>query len=299
MSNTSSNLEFAAEVIRSGYVQSLAARDILVSHPAILNIGPANGINSLKQTVREIANDGADLYAVAGTEDAQVSPTTLGVASDDVTVGRYSLNRLINGIAMDADSEVGQALIAQDLFVASQVTETSLCLALATGWSEITGDVSTEMSLVTFLEAIAEMEARNVTGPFLFQGHSSHKRGLRLEQLLQVGGQIQYRPTVAGAAGQYGLVGSLFGVDLYFTNLAPTDTGGKAGQMLGANSILHNWQNPSVSNASSEIAVGNVKIIHAPIADRDQDRWIGHLRTGWARYEPGSSERGQRIRCRA
>jgi len=299
MANTSSNLEFAAEVIRAGYIRSLAARDILVSHPAIVGIGPANGINSLTQTVREFGIEGADLYAVAGTEDASVAATTMGVESDDVTVGRYSLGRLVNGIAMDADSVLGQPLVARDLFVSAMVTETSLCAALATGWTNITGDVATEMSLVTFLEAIAALEARNVEGPYLFQGHTAHKRGLRLEQLLQAGGQIQYRETVAGLAGQTGLVGSLFGVDLYFTNLAPTDSGGKAGQMLGANSILHNWQNPSVSNSSSEAVVGNVKVIHAPVASRDQDQWFGHLRTGWARYEPGSSQRGQRVRCSA
>ena len=299
MANTSSNLEFAAEVIRSGYILSLAARDILPAHPAIVPVGPANGINSLTQTVREFGIEGADIYAVAGSEDAQVTPTTIGVAADDVTVGRYSLGRLVNGIAMDADSELGQPLVARDLFQSAMVTETALCAALATGWSNITGDVSTEMSLVTFLEAIAALEARDVTGPFLFQGHTAHKRGLRLEQILQAGGQIQYAPTVAGLAGQTGLVGTLFGVSLYFTNRAPTDSGGRAGQMLGANSILHNWQNPSVSDPSSEAAIGNVKIIHAPVADRDQDRWFGHLRSGWARYEPGSSQRGQRVRCSA
>lgn len=302
MSNTTANLEFAAEVIRGGYIESLASRDIMIAHPAIYPRIDGTEENSLTSTIREYAINGADLYA-AEAEGDPTSPTTIAVEADSVTVGRRSLVRLISGTALNADSAYSAGMVAQDLFASAMITETSLAASLAPSWAAggRIGDDATPMSLVTFYEAITQLELANVPGPYLFMGHTVHKAGLRLEQLLNAGGAIQYRQPTATRAAEMGLVGELEGVALYITNLTPVSGNGRIGQMVGRNALINKIQTPSVQG-TEEAALANVKIRYDPIAERDQPRWLGHMYTGWKSYIPDAGagkERGVGIVCRA
>lgn len=293
--NLVSNLEFIAEAATAIYFRSLADRAVLPAHASILQLGPTNALQSITGQGRVFGVQGADLY-VSRTEIQSQGNTEISVDDFSCAVGRHSLVRSVSGTAFDADPVLEPAFYAQDLIVGALATETNLCAGLATSFTNISGAAAVDMSLVTFLEALTALELRNVSGPYMFLGHTAHFAGMRLEQLLTVGGMMQYAPP-AGISSEVGYLGQLLGVDLFKTNRAPDDGAGKAGFMAGAGAILRNHQNPSITNTGEQAAVGNIKIFNSYVGNTDVKTWGGHLYVGYKIQDADGDDRGQRIRC--
>lgn len=294
--NLTTNLEHLTEVGSGVVLLSLADRAVVGDHPAVLNLGPMNLMQSKQSQGRLAAIEGANLYT-SRTEIESEANTVITMDDFDVAVGRLSLTRAASGTAYDQDGMLTSEMYVRDLVRSGLVTETNLLAALSTSFTNITGDVSTDMSLVTFLSALTALEARDVPGPYLFLGHTAHFAGLRLDQLLSVGGQMQYQaPSAVGSA--VGNMGQLFGVDMFKTNRAPTSTTGRAGMMAGAGAILRNHQNPSITNTGEQIAIGNIKIYDTYEGRTDVKVWGGHLYTGYKIQNADGDTRGQQIRCR-
>ncbi len=289
-----SNLERANAVLDARFLLLLADRAIIGAHPAIFDAGDVASINNNVIKVRRLGLDGYDIMATA-TEIQDLANVAFTDASTNVTVGRYSLSYDASTLAVGTDSVLGLDRFASSLLMSAMVTETSLLASLATGFSNSSGSVSAEMSLTTFLAALAALEARNVPGPYMFLGHSAHRRGLRLEQLLSVGGQTQYQPPTGVAVGStFG--GRLFDVDTFYTNRAPDSSTGKAGMMVGTGAILRGYLSPPVEDPSRQTAVQNILIEYARDAGATISQYHGHLFVGYAEND---DDRGQQILCKS
>lgn len=289
-----SNLERANSVLRAQELLLLADRAVMGQHPAILEAGDVAGTGSTTIKIPRHGLDGYDIMATA-TEIQDLGNTAYTDASTDVVVGRYSLSYDASTISIGTDQILSWPRFARSLLVSGQVTETSICAGLATGFSSTLGSVASEMSLTTFLSAIAALEGANVPGPYLFVGHNAHRRGLRLEQLLSVGGQMQYQAPQGVAVGTpFG--GSLFGVDMFYTNRAPDSTTGKAGFMAGAGAIARAFMTPPVNDPSRQAASGNILIEYSRQAEPTVDTYAGHLFVG---YVENDNARGRQILVKA
>lgn len=289
-----SNLERANSVLSAQFLLLLADRGVLGAHAAIMDAGDVANINSNVIKVRRLGLDAYDIMATA-TEIQDLANVAFTDASTNVTVGRYSLSYDASTLAVGTDSVLGYDRFAQSLLRSAQVTETSVAAGLSTGFSTTLGSVSTEMSLTTFLTAISTLEIKNVPGPYLFVGHGAHRRGIRFEQLLSVGGQTQYQPPAGVAVGTpFG--GTLFGVDTFYTQRAPDSTTGKAGMMAGMGAILRGTMTPPVEDPSRQTAVGNILIEYARDAGATISQYHGHA---YFAYVENDDDRGVQILTKA
>lgn len=289
-----SNLERANSVLASQFLLLLADRAVMGAHPAIYDAGDVAGINNNVVKVRRLGLDGYDIMSTA-TEIQDLANVAFTDASTNVTVGRYSLSYDVSTLAIGTDGQLDWPRFAASLATSALVTETAVCAGLATGFSTSLGSVTTEMSLTTFLTAISTLEIANVPGPYLFVGHGAHRRGLRFEQLLAVGGQTQYMPPAAIAVGS-GAGGSLFGVDTFFTNRAPDSTTGKAGMMVGAGAILRAQMSPPVEDPSRQTAVRNILLEYGRDPGATISEYHGHA---FFAYAENDDARGVQILTKA
>jgi hypothetical protein len=288
-----SNLERANSVLAAQYLLLLADRAVMGQHPAIMQAGDVQGINNNVIKVRRLGLDGYDIMATA-TEIQDLANVAFTDASTNITVGRYSLSYDASTLSMGTDSVLSFDRFAQSLLNSALVTETSVCAALASGFSTSLGSITTEMSLTTFLSAISILEIKNVPGPYLFVGHGAHRRGIRFEQLLAVGGQTQYMPPAASAIGS-GAGGQLFGVDTFFTNRAPADSTGFEGMMVGQGAILRGQMTPPIEDPSRQRAVGNILIEYARDAGATISQYHGHA---YFAYAENDDARGVEIKTK-
>lgn len=275
-----SNLERADSILSAQFLLLLADRAVLGQHPSIFEAGDVAGTSNNVIKVPRYGLDGYDTMATA-TEIQDVANVAFTDASTNITVGRYTLSYDVSTLAVGTDRVLSWPRFAQSLLRSAQITETEVCAALATGFSTSVGSVSSEMALTTFLSALSTLEGDDVPGPYLFVGHTAHKRGLRLEQLLSVGGQAQYQAPVGTAVGT-GMGGTLFGVDLFFTNRAPDSSTGKAGMMVGQGAILRGQMTPPVNDPSRQAAFNNILIEYARDAGATVDEYHGHAYFAYA-----------------
>lgn len=287
-------LERANSVLSAQYLLLLADRAVLGAHPAIFEAGDVAGTSNNVIKVPRHGLDGYDVMATA-TEIEDLANSAYTDASTNVTVGRYSLSYDVSTLAVGTDRVLSWPRFAQSLLRSAQVTETQVCAGLATGFSTSVGSVSSEMSLTTFLSALSTLEGDDVPGPYMFVGHTAHKRGLRLEQLLSVGGQAQYQAPAGTAIGT-GYGGSLFGVDLFFSNRAPDSSTGKAGMMIGEGAILRAQMSPPVNDPSRQAAFNNILIEYARDAGATLDEYHGHA---YFSYAENDDARGVQVRVKA
>lgn len=289
-----STLERVNGVLSAQMLLLLADRGVLGAHPAIVDAGDVASMNSNVIKVRRLGLDGYDIMATA-TEIQDLANSAFSDASTNVTVGRFSLSYDASTLAVGTDSELGRDRFARSLLTSAQVTETSVAAGLATGFSTSLGSVTTEMSLTTFLTALSTLEIKDVPGDYLFIGHGAHRRGIRFEQLLSVGGQAQYQPPSGVAVGTpFG--GRLFGVDTFYTNRAPTSSTGRAGMMVGAGAILRGQMTPPVEDASRQTAVANILVEYARDAGATISQYHGHA---FFAYAENDDERGVEILTKA
>ena len=278
-----SNLERANSVLSAQFDLLDAAREAAPLHPAILQAGNVANIGNNVIKVRLLGLDGYDVMASA-TEIEDIANTAFTDASVNVTVARRTLSYDASAISLDTDDVLSWERFARSLAVSALVSETRDLLALSTGFTGTSlGNDATEFSLTTLLAAISALEASDVGGPYLMAGHTSHKRGLRLEQILSVGGQMQYMEPAGVAAGQTGAAGSLFGVDLFFSNRAPTSGTGRAGMLVGRGAILRALLTPTAKDSRQTVA-GNVKIAYGYTEGTDIDTVTGHAYYGLAEF---------------
>lgn len=275
-----SALERANSVLSSHLMLLLADRAVLGAHPAIYDAGDVAGIGNNVIKVPRAGLDGYALMATA-TEIQDLGNTAYVDASTNVTVGKYYLAHAMSGSVLGTDMHLSAARMGQSLAVSAMVTETSLAASLATSFSVTAGAVTAEMSLTTSLSALSMLEAANVPGPYLMIGHSSHIRGLRLEQLLGVAGQAQYQAPVGVAAGT-GYKGTLWGVGLFQSNYAPASGAGKAGLMAGFGAILRAQMTAPVIEPARQVASGNVRIAYSFDDGTDVGKFAGTLYVGYA-----------------
>lgn len=289
-----SGLERANAVLSARRLLLLADRAVLGAHSAIFEAGSLTGANN---TTTKIPRQGLDGYnrMAAGSEASDTANTAYTDASTNVAVGRYDLSYDVSTMTVGTDSELSWQRFAQSLMISAMLTETEVCAALATGFSTSVGSQTSEMSLTTFLTSISTLEGANVPGPYLFVGHTAHRRGLRLEQLLSVGGQAQYQAPVGTAIGT-GYGGNLWGVDLFFSNLAPASGSGKGGMMVGQGAIARVTMSPPVNDPSRQTVMDNIMIEYARQAGASLDEYHGHL---WVGYAENDDARGVLVECKA
>ena len=276
-----STLERADSIVSAQRLLLLAERAPMPAHPAIYEAGD---VANMRNNVIKVARDGLDGYNLlaSATEIASTANTAFTDASTNVTVGRYYLGYYSSGLATGTDDLLKRDRWFQSLAVSAAQTEVSVCTALATSLTTTVGSVTSEMSLTTFLSALSTLEVADVPGPYLFSGHTAHIRGLRLEQLLSVGGQMQYRQPGAVAAGS-GYKGQLFDVDVFATNRTPTESGGYAGMMAGFGAILRAQMGAaSVGDPSSQIGIENMRLAYTNDESDDLGRFHCNMYVGYA-----------------
>lgn len=291
-----SNLERVDSILSSTRLLLLADRAIMGAHPAILEAGDVAGTGSNVIKVRRLGLDGYNALASA-TEIQDLTNIAFVDASTNVTVGRYSVSHDASTISMGTDPELDWARFAQSLLTDALTYETTLAAALATGFSDSLGTDATEMSLTTLLTATSTLEAANVSGPYLFVGHSAHIRGLRLEQLLGVAGQMQYQPPagVQVGTGYKGRV-PVIDVDVFQTNRSPSSGSGYAGMLVGQGAIARAHMTPPVSDPSRQRAMGNILIEYGRDPGATIDQYHAHLYVGFVENDDA---RGVQIICKA
>jgi hypothetical protein len=230
------------ESINREWLLSLADRQPLQTHPALISVGSAGMNASLTIKTSEISWNGADqLTAIA--EGASVPNTALTDNSHTVTVARHAKAYSPTDLARMTDIQgvLMPASFAMDALMSAAMTLTNLIVALASGFSQSVGSTGVNATVQNFFDARALHDINNVQGQLLLAWHARQHNDF-LDSLRAETGALEFQQATADmiAVRGTGFKGNYLDVDFFVSNQAATANSGadRAGMMIGRGAVL-------------------------------------------------------------
>jgi len=233
-----------SEVLSGIWLELLADRNALPSHPALIKLRDANGLGSTTQKIPHVGLFGYDKLA-STAENASIANTAFTDASTTVAVARYGKAYESSDLARltDAAGLLQPGTMALDAFASYQATLRDVIANLVDDFSQTVGTTTVDATVVNFLDAITTLEVGNVGGPYLCILHPQQWADIRKDAATSSGGAIQWNAgsqallNVMKGAGGY--KGNYLGVDVFCTTDVPTANAGadRAGGMFGRGAI--------------------------------------------------------------
>lgn len=260
------------EVLSKELLLSLADREALQNHPALVYAGDAQGTGSTTLKIGQLGWDGYDQLSSV-SEGSAVTNTALTDASTTVAVARYAKQYEVSDLARITDS-LGifsdPAAWARDSVASAAMTLTNLIANLVDDFSSTVGTSGSNLTVANWFEAMATLETGNVKGPYLAIIHGQQYADLRDALRSETGAlHIMQATHDQMAIRGSGYKGSFLGVDIMVSNQVPTANTGadRAGGMFGRGAIAWADATIPVDPTADAIFAGKVMVEFERSAD--------------------------------
>ena len=241
---TSISDQAVAEVITGLWLQSLADRNALPNHPALLKLPSPEGRGSTTIKVPQIGLMGYDLMT-STSDGSAVANTALTDASTTLAIARKSKSYEATDLAriVDANGVLNPMAMALDALVSGSVTLRDMVANLVNSFATTFGTSGVNASFQNFLDAITALEIAKVQGPYMGILHPVQWGDIRSDTSTNSGGAVQWNAgaqRVLDAMKGLGAQGNYWGVDVFTTTSVPTANAGadRAGGVFGRGAIV-------------------------------------------------------------
>lgn len=270
----------------------LADRNNFRNHPAIVNLGDANGSGSTIGQVSLVGLDGYDEMA-AVSEVSAVSNTALTTARQAVTVARQALRYEITDLLHSVDNTgiYDASRLAISMVGSGMMRLCSLLANIQDDFTTIVGSSGVNMSVGDWYDAKIALILSNVNGPYASILHGQ-QFGDFLRDLRTEGGSTQWQPATAalqilkGGGSQ----GTFDGVDIFTSSKVPTANSGadRAGSMFGRGAV--GFREASFKNAprggpGQVVMAGPIMTVFAYQSAEALQRSVGNYQVGVVKIE--------------
>jgi hypothetical protein len=251
------------EIVTGLWLQSLADRNALPNHPALLKVPSPAGRGSTTIKVPQIGLMGYDLMATAteGSSTANSAlvdaSTTLAIAPKMKVYEASDLARLIDALGV-----LNPQVMAMDALISASVTLRDMVANLCDTFTTTVGTSGVNASVANWLDVIATLEIAKVQGPYLGILHPRQWADIREDAALNSGGAIVWNAGAQGildAMKGLGYQGNFLGVDVFTTTSIPTVNAGadRGGGVFGRGAIVWTDAPPPVDPDLPQLLVGD------------------------------------------
>jgi len=251
----------ATEVLSGIWVQSLADRNALPNHPALIRAPAPAGATTVR--VPDLDLNGAVMLA-ATTEAAAVAATTPTDNASQIALGRFSKRYDLSDFMrqVDALGISAEQIFAMDAMIACGATLRDEVAGIVDSFSSTVGATTVDATAANFLEAIATLEIAAVSGPYLAVLHPRQWADVRADVSTASGGAIQWNAgsqAILDNAKGLGYQGNYLGVDVYTTTSVDdaNSSADWAGGMFGRGAIAYAMSTPIPDSDFPQVVLGN------------------------------------------
>jgi len=229
------------EVMETLVLLTLADRESLFQHPAIVYLGDAAGQGSDTSKIGLIGLDGSDeMAAVGGGETTAISNTALTDASATVAIARQALQYEMSDLAriVDGTGMINLPRFAQSLGGSANMRLTTMVATLVGNFATTAGVSGEDMTVDDWFDATYGLELNSVPGPYLTVLHARQyadwQNSLRSEL-----GVLQWQPATAEQLQLRGpgFKGSFGGSEIFVSSKVVSSGGNRKGGIFGRGAI--------------------------------------------------------------
>lgn len=164
------------------------------------------------------------LTAASVAETADLANTQINTTSVTATVGEVGITIALTDALQEDDILAGTAAYARQAGMALADKMDADAAALLSGFSNTTGVTTGGLDVGTFLNAIGALEARDAPGPYVAVLSPVQAHQLRQDMAASSAGWTNNLTDSRLGAKTAGYIGNWFGVDVYQSTNAPTNT---------------------------------------------------------------------------
>lgn len=164
------------------------------------------------------------LTAASVAETADLANTQINTTSVTATVGEVGITIALTDALQEDDILAGVSAYGAQAGQALADKMDADAAALLSGFSNTTGVTTGGLDVATFLNAIGALEARDAPGPYVAVLHPVQAHQLRQNMAASSAGWTGNLTDARLGAKTAGYIGNWFGVDVYQSTNAPTNT---------------------------------------------------------------------------
>ena len=221
---SAADLVYAEEILESAIIDALYANNN--AYGVVRYASIADFPTKVKSFPKTPA-----LTASGLTEGTDMSATSFSTGDATITVAEVGI-QLVPTDLLSVSDIVSDSYYANEAGKAVALKQTTDIAALGSGFNTTVGLTTVDLTEATFLSGIATLEAASVPGPYGFLGHPIQKSdlvsdiGTTISAAGNTGMSSRDELNDLPAARPDGMLGSVLGVDCYFTAAVPTAGGG-------------------------------------------------------------------------
>lgn len=290
------------EILSGLWLQSLADRNALPNHPALVKVADLSGKGSVAAKVPIIPINGATLLTSVA-EGSSITPTAITPDAVSVSVARFGKAHGPTDLARwtDATGVLNPPALITDGEVSYGCTIVNGIANIGDGFTDVRGTSAAQLTHRTLIAARGRLAARQVPGPFICLLHADQWQDLADEAAYSVTGALQHDPA---SIEKYNMWGPFYkgrhlqDVDIFVTTRVPSDGGAanRMGCMFGAGGIV--WADAAVQ---ADIPAQQISIADRLLIELERDALGGItnvVTSAMLGFALGEDDRGVTIRSR-